>query len=106
MTKTPAENDEPIDVIAEEARAAARSFGVVAPDEFAAALIDRILLRLGGLHLYIPRQSTRDRRRMREEIIARFDGANINALAREYALTPRHIRRILRQPARESRIDH
>ena len=88
-------NDEPIAIIEEEARAMARCFGVTAPEEAAASLVDRILLRLGGAHVYLPRRSARARARTQVEIVARFNGSNLFELAREYAMSPRHLRRII-----------
>ena len=86
---------DPLEIIEEEAKAMARCFGISAPDIAAASLMDRILLRLGGAHIYVPRRSMRDHRRMYSEIALRFNGSNLFQLAREYELTPRHLRRIL-----------
>ena len=87
--------DEPLAIIEEEARAVARCFGVAIPEAAAASLIDRIVLRLGGAHVYLPKRTSRDRNRIRSEIFSRFNGRNLFELAREYELTPRHLRRIL-----------
>lgn len=84
-----------IDAIEQEARAVARCFGVAASDEMAAALVDRILLRLGGTQMYVPRRNARERQRMRLEIARRFNGKNVDELAREYAVTARYVRLIL-----------
>lgn len=91
----PHSSDEPLAIIEEEARAMAQCFGVAAPDEAAASLMDRILLRLGGEHIYFPKRRTRARQRDREELLKRFDGRNLFELAREFGMTPRHLRRIL-----------
>ena len=88
-------DDEPLTIIEEEARAMARCFGASAPDEAAASLIDRILLRLGGAHIYLPKRSARERRQAHMEIAARFNGSNLFELAKEYQMTPRHLRRII-----------
>lgn len=90
---------DPIEVLEEEARAVARCFGVTACDEVAAALVDRIMMRLGGVHVYVPQRRTQDRVRVRKEIVRRFDGKNVEDLARDYSLTPRHVRRILASAA-------
>lgn len=87
--------DEPLSIIEAEARAMARCFGAAAPDEAAASLVDRILLRLGGSHIYLPQRTSRDRRKTHQEIAQRFNGSNLFELAREFQLTPRHVRRIL-----------
>lgn len=91
----PHASDEPLAIIEEEARAMAQCFGVAAPDEAAASLIDRILLRLGGELVYLPRRSARNRQRDRDEVIRKFNGTNLFELAQEYGFTPRHLRRIL-----------
>lgn len=93
-----APSEEPLAIIEEEARAVARCFGVSVPEAAAASLIERILLRLGGAHVYVPRRSARDRKRVHSEIAQRFNGRNLFELAREYDLTPRHVRRILASP--------
>jgi len=91
----PPHSDEPLAIIEEEARAVAQCFGVAAPEAAAASLIERILLRLGGAHVYLPKRTSRDRDRIRAEILTRFNGRNLFELAREYEMTPRHLRRIL-----------
>ncbi|WP_409976485.1 Mor transcription activator family protein [Variovorax sp. CY25R-8] len=73
----------------------AKCFGVTAPDQAAASLVDRIMLRLGGAHIYVPRRTTRERLRTYGEIANRFNGSNLFELAREYGMTPRHLRRII-----------
>ena len=96
--------DEPLAIIEEEARAMAKCFGLAAPDVAAASLIERILFRLGGAHIYLPKRSARDRQRIHDEIIRGFDGSNLFELARKYEMTPRHARRILatgRSPKKE-----
>ncbi|BEP50527.1 Mor transcription activator family protein [Variovorax sp. V116] len=91
----PHSSDEPLAIIEEEARAMAQCFGVAAPDEAAASLMDRILLRLGGEHIYFPRRSSKERQRVHAEIVSKFNGSNLFELARQYEMSPRHIRRIL-----------
>jgi Mor family transcriptional regulator len=88
-------NDEPLAIIEEEVRAMAQCFGVAAPEEAAASVIDRLLLRLGGAHIYLPRRSARARHRMHAEIALRFNGSNLFELAKEFDMTPRHVRRII-----------
>lgn len=91
----PHSSDEPLAIIEEEARAMAQCFGVAAPDEAAASLIDRILLRLGGELVYLPKRTARRRKKDREEVALKFNGNNLFELAQEYGFTPRHLRRIL-----------
>lgn len=86
---------EPMDIIREEARAVALSFGVRACDEAAAALIDRVHARLAGSHIYLAKRSAVDRRRRQAEMMARFDGTNLEPLAREYRISLRHARRLV-----------
>ncbi|RRH82296.1 hypothetical protein EH244_26980 [Variovorax beijingensis] len=88
-------NDGPLAVIEEEARAMAQCFGIGNPAEAAASLIDRILMRLGGAHIYVPKKSTQKREQIHYEIQSRFNGGNLFELARQYGLTPRHVRRII-----------
>ncbi|CAN7332551.1 Mor transcription activator family protein [Variovorax paradoxus] len=88
-------SDEPLSIIEEEARAMAVCFGAAAPDEAASSLVDRILLRLGGAHVYLPKRSARSRKKTHEEIIRRFNGTNLFELARAYGISPRHLRRII-----------
>lgn len=96
MTNTANQHrDDPISVLEEEARAVARCFGVAACDEVAAAFVDRVILRLGGGYVYVPQRRTEERRRIRREILDRFNGRNIKELAREFSLTQRHVRRIV-----------
>lgn len=88
-------SEEPLAVIEEEARAMAACFGVVAADEAAASLVDRVRKRLGGTHIYIPQRTARERAKLHQEIVSKFNGRNLRELAREHELTPRHVRRIL-----------
>ncbi|MDP9965096.1 Mor family transcriptional regulator [Variovorax paradoxus] len=87
--------DEPMAIIEEEACAMARCFGVAVPEVAAASLVDRILLRLGGAHVYLPRRTAQKRQRMHQEMANRFNGTNLFELAKEYDISARHLRRIL-----------
>jgi len=87
--------DEPLAIIEEEARAVAQCFGVPIPEAAAASLVERIVLRLGGTHVYLPKRTSRDRNRVHNEIAERFNGRNLFELAQAYGVTPRHVRRIL-----------
>ncbi|AGU51538.1 Mor transcription activator family protein [Variovorax paradoxus B4] len=97
----PIPNDEPLAIIEEEARAMARCFGVAVPEDAAASLIERILLRLGGAHIYLPRRTSRKRQQAHREIVCKFNGSNLMALAKEYGMTPRHVRRIISDGAQK-----
>lgn len=92
---------DPVAIIEEEARAMAQSFGICSPEDAAQSLMDRILIRLGGELIYLPKRSARRRRRDREELLSRFNGRNLFELAREYGITPRHLRRVLAGTASE-----
>lgn len=96
------DKDEPLSIIEEEARAMAQCFGVAAPAEAAASLIDRILMRLGGAHIYVPKRRAQSRQRDKKELIARFNGNNLFELAKEYGMTPRHLRRLLAEKAKQN----
>lgn len=101
---TPTRIEHPLVVIEEEARAVAKCFGVAASDDAAAALVDRVIARLGGAMVYFPlrqrgqrTQKQRDRDDLVALIRARFNGANSAEIAREFKLTTRHVRRLLKQ---------
>ncbi|SEF29800.1 Mor transcription activator family protein [Variovorax sp. NFACC27] len=93
--KTSYFGDEPLAVIEEEAVAVARCFGIAVPEAAAASLVERILHRLGGMHIYVPRKTAREREKMHKEIVRRFNGRNLADLAKEYGMTARHARRII-----------
>lgn len=93
MTQQHAEED-PIDILEQEARAVAQCFGIAASDDAAAMFVERILLRLGGESIYVPKKRHQDRQRMRDEIRRRFNGANGRALAREFGVSARMVRLI------------
>lgn len=86
---------DPIAIIRAEARAVAQCFGVAAPDEAAASMVERLQARLAGVCVYIPARSAQDRQRVRQAILARWTGDNVKALAREFGVTPRSVRRIV-----------
>lgn len=58
-----------------------------------------VFLRLtdlcGGLNLYIPKRETLEREGRDREIKARFDGGNYRALAAQFRLSERQIRKII-----------
>ena len=89
----------PIAILEEEARAVAQCFGIVASEDAAAALVDRMIVRLGGAHVYFPpgkaRQRETKRQLIKAAIRARYNGKNIRELAQEYELSTRHVRRLL-----------
>ena len=89
----------PIAILEEEARAVAQCFGVAASEDAAAALVDRMIARLGGVHVYFPlgeaRQREVKRQLVKAEVKARFDGTNLRELAQEFRLSSRHVRRLL-----------
>ena len=49
----------------------------------------------GGLNLYIPKRESLEREGQDREIRARFDGGNTRALAAQFRLSERQIRKIL-----------
>lgn len=80
-----------IQILERESRSVAAAFGVKVPDDMAAALVDRILHRLGGERVYLPK-----RRQVPADVVAaRFNGRNVEALARELGCAPRTVRRKL-----------
>ncbi|WP_068635031.1 Mor transcription activator family protein [Thauera butanivorans] len=87
-------DDDPIAVIEDEARAVARSFGISASEDVAAMFVERIMLRLGGESIYVPRRRLKDRQRVIAEIRARFTGRNAAVLAREFGVSVRWVRKV------------
>lgn len=92
---TPDASDHALDIIEEEARAVAQCFGVPVPEDAASMIIDRIIARLAGSNIYIPKKSLRDRSRIRRHIRLRYTGNNIRELAREYDMSERWVRKIV-----------
>jgi Mor family transcriptional regulator len=97
MPNTPLINDDPIDVIQQEAAAVAACFGVPAPADMAAALVERLTMRFAGCDLYVPRMPRRARTMRDREIRRKWSGANAAELALEYDLSERQVRRIALQ---------
>lgn len=87
-------DDDPLAVIEDEARAVARSFGISACEDVAAMFVERIMLRLGGENIYVPRRRLKDRQRVIAEIRGRFTGRNAAVLAREFGVSVRWVRQI------------
>jgi Mor family transcriptional regulator len=86
---------DPIEIIRDEARAAAMSLGVTVADELASSLVERIQERLAGVPVYIAARSSQQREQLHAYIRGHFNGSNVNELARETGLSPRSVRRIL-----------
>ena len=85
---------DPLSVIEEEAREIACYYGAQKYNEAAAALVDRLIIRLGGLQIYVPLQSAAFRKNRDEQVRLSFNGRNIKELARKYNMSERSIRRI------------
>ena len=51
----------------------------------------------GGMSVYIPKYSCVIRLARNRDIVKRFNGVNINSLAREYRLSVSYVRRILKK---------
>ena len=88
-------SDDAFSVIFEEARAMAQCFGVESPDDAAMLLMRRLKTRIGGGNFYLAKRGATERKKAREEICAKFNGGNLFELAKEFDITPRHVRRIL-----------
>lgn len=91
--------EDPLEIINDEARAVAISHGAVWCDDADALLKRRIMKRLGGVQLYVPRQSLTERIDRNQAIRSRFDGRNIRELALEFQTSERTIRRIVDKTA-------
>lgn len=102
MTQPTAPNPGPaetlLDLIEREVRCVALSFGVSAADALAAALLDRLTLRLGSSQMYLPRTDPRKRAQRNAAIRAAFNGRNIAELARQHGISPRRVRQIVERP--------
>ena len=96
-TSTPSSANklDPIAVLREELAAAALCHGVERVEDLTEALVTRVVQRLGGVQVYVPSTHSLERARVVAEIRERFTGRNARDLAREYGLTPRHVRRLL-----------
>lgn len=55
----------------------------------------RLTLLCGGQNLYIPKRESLEREGRDREIRARFDGGNYRALAAQFRLSDRQIRKII-----------
>lgn len=84
-----------IALIEAEAHAVALSFGAAAPGAVAAALVDRLLLRIGGQPLYLPKRDPRKRELLHAKIRAAYTGNNVADLAQRHQLTARRVRQIV-----------
>lgn len=98
MKKTEAMAEDALSIIEDEARAVAVCYGAQWCDEAAATLIRRLVTRLGGVQVYVPRQSLAERKARDESVRARFNGCNVRELARDFGTSERTIRRILQGP--------
>lgn len=94
MKKNSEASLDPLSVIEEEARAIARHYGAQKCHEAAAALMDRLIIRLGGLQIYVPLQSAAFRKNRDAQVRLNFNGRNIKELARKFNMSERSIRRI------------
>ena len=55
----------------------------------------QLTLLCGGQNLYIPKRESLEREGRDRDIRSRFDGGNYRALARQYRLSERQIRKII-----------
>ena len=96
MTKSSnSDQIDPLEILREEAHAAAICYGVERCDELAEQLVVRFIQRLGGAHIYIPRRSAVAKRLKQKDLVEKFDGTNIRELVRLSGYSARHIRRLL-----------
>ena len=83
-------------VLHQEVCATVMSFGLPAGADLAASIIDRVMLRLGGREVYVPKRAGRTQTALAHaRIRARFTGTNQAELAREAGMSARQNRRIL-----------
>lgn len=95
MTAENSTNEDPLSILKEEARDVAIKYGAQWCEEATTVFANRIILRLGGVQIYVPRQSHQDKKVRDNEVRGRFNGRNLRDLAREFGVTERTIRRIL-----------
>ncbi|WP_370646129.1 Mor transcription activator family protein [Pseudacidovorax sp. NFM-22] len=86
----------PLSIIADEARNVAICCGAQWSPGATADLMRRLAACLGGMEIYIPRESAAERLTRHEKIRNRFNGRNVRELAKEFGISERTIRRILR----------
>ena len=77
----------PMSDIPEEYRDIAEAIGMEA--------FDNLTLLCGGQSLYIPKRESLERNARDRDIRARFDGGNYRALATQFRLSERQIRKII-----------
>ena len=87
-------------VLHQEVCATAASFGLPAGADLAASIIDRVMLRLGGCDVYVPKRGGRHSRAIvHQRIRTLYTGNNLAQLARETGMSERQIRRIVQTTA-------
>ncbi|MBX9937106.1 MAG: hypothetical protein K2Y10_11000 [Burkholderiaceae bacterium] len=92
------DNTDLVAVLHQEVCATAACFGLPAGTDLAASIIDRVMLRLGGCEVYVPKRAGRAKRAsVHQHIRARFNGSNVAELAQEAGMSERQVRRIVRQ---------
>lgn len=87
----------PLDIIAQEARNVALSFGLGCAGDMAMALIERLLRRFEGQRIYIPSKAVLEAKTRNRQIRAQFTGNNLADLASNHRLSKRQVRNILVQ---------
>lgn len=98
-TEKPSASEDVMNIIACEARAVAASFGAgdATSEAQAAALVDRLLLRLGGGQWYMPKTAALQRRKTRDWVRQNWRGDNLRELSKAAGLSPRRIRQIVQE---------
>lgn len=86
--------DNPMSLIEDEARAVAQCFGVSDTAAAARALIERISFRLGGEHIYIPKQTSQRRFEIRSEVLREWNGKNGRQIAKRLGISLRYVQKI------------
>jgi len=96
-SSTPTSNHklDAIAVLREELAAAAICHGVERVEDLTEALVTRVVQRLGGTTVYVRNPRVMHRERIAREVLAKFNGRNSRALAREYGVSVRWVQRLL-----------
>ncbi|WP_354318750.1 Mor transcription activator family protein [Pseudacidovorax sp. 1753] len=87
--------EDPLSIIENEARAVAILYGAEWCGRASETLMRRLVERLGGVQVYIPRITRVERATRDTEIRSRFNGKNLRQLARDYSTSERTIRRVV-----------
>lgn len=70
-------------------------FGMTDGQAAASALVERIIQRMAGSNFYVPSIKAHQRRKDHLAMREKFNGTNVQQLAKEYEISERQVRRII-----------